>query len=80
MSGRNGGPNGGRRRNNLNITAEELQVMINEHATAAVAAAQAQWHAMGQVPGGHAGRTFKSFMDCKLHKFNGAEGAAGLLR
>jgi hypothetical protein len=70
MSSRKGGRNGGCGRNNLIITDGELQVMIYEHVTATVAAAQAQWQAMGHVPGGQASCTFKSFMDCKTHKFN----------
>jgi hypothetical protein len=76
MSGRGGG----RGRNNLNLTVAELQAMINEHVTAAVAAAQAQWQAMGQVPGGQNGCSYKNFMDCKPHKFSGTEGAVRLLR
>ncbi|XP_076901053.1 uncharacterized protein LOC143555371 [Bidens hawaiensis] len=70
MSGR-----GGRGGGNLNLTPAELAALINEHITAAMAAAQAQ----GQPRGGQAGCTFKNFMDCKPHAFSGLEGAVGLL-
>jgi hypothetical protein len=61
----------------INMTPAELQAMLVEAAATAVAAAQAQWNTHNQAP---TVVTFKNFLDCKPHTFNGTDGAVSLLR
>ncbi|XP_076930121.1 uncharacterized protein LOC143594768 [Bidens hawaiensis] len=71
MSGRNAG----RGRGNLNLTAAELQTLLNDHAAAALAA-----HVQNQAGGPAGVCTFKNYLDCKPNSFKGTEGAIGFLR
>ncbi|XP_076881701.1 uncharacterized protein LOC143529902 [Bidens hawaiensis] len=71
MSGRNAG----RGRGNINLTAAELQTLLNDHAVAALAA-----HVQNQAGGPAGVCTFKNYLDCKPNSFKGTEGAIGFLR
>jgi hypothetical protein len=60
----------------IHMTPDELQAMLAE-AAAAAAAAQVQWNAHNPA---QPAVTFKNFLDCKPHTFNGTDGAVSLLR
>jgi hypothetical protein len=70
MSGRGGGRGG------VHMTPAELQAMLAK-AAVVVAAAQVQWNAHNPT---QPTMTFKNFLDCKPHTFNGTNGAVSLLR
>jgi hypothetical protein len=61
----------------INMTPAELQAMLAEAAAAVVAATHVQWNAHNPAP---PVVTFKNFLDCKPHTFNGIDGAVRLLR
>src|ERR1043165_3233254 len=92
MSGRAGGRTGGRRgggggRNgggrgggNIPMTQAELENMLQRQLNVALAAFLAAQQTLGNTNQVQSGCTYKKFMDCKPHNFNGTEGAVGLLR
>src|ERR1043165_4254004 len=92
MSGRAGGRTGGRRgggggRNgggrgggNIPMTQAELEHLLQQQLNVTLAAFQAAQQTFGNIYQVQSGCTYKKFMDCKPHYFNGTEGAVGLLR
>ncbi|KAD4384746.1 hypothetical protein E3N88_24914 [Mikania micrantha] len=83
MAGRHEGRRNSVGRGNINLTATELNALINERVDEALAARE---NNRNQNPPNQGANpkpphcTFKTFLDCKPHPFNGTEGAAGLLR
>ncbi|KAD2805567.1 hypothetical protein E3N88_38944 [Mikania micrantha] len=83
MAGRRGGRMNEGGRGNISLTPAELNALINEGVEEALAAWEATRNQNPLNQGTNPNPplcTFKMFLDCKPHLFNGTEGTVGLLR
>ncbi|KAD4585460.1 hypothetical protein E3N88_23061 [Mikania micrantha] len=83
MAGRRGGRRNAGGRGNINLTAAELNALINERVEEALATREDTRNQNPLNQGANPNPplcTFKMFLDCKPHSFNDTEGAVGLLR